>query len=41
MNNHPSSARFWTGALAVGVVLGTFAAILLVGAAATPDWRLW
>lgn len=35
------TARFWTGALVVGVCLATFAAILLVGAAATPDWRLW
>ena len=37
-----SPARFWTQTLAAGlIVAATLAVILLVGAAATPDWRLW
>ena len=37
-----SPARFWIQMLAAGlIVAATLAAVLLVGAAATPDWRLW
>ena len=37
-----SPARFWTQmAAAVLVSVATALLVLLVGAAATPDWRLW
>ena len=35
-------ARFWTQMAAAGLVcVATTLLVLLVGAAATPDWRLW
>lgn len=38
-NHRLSSTAEW--ALVAGITLATLALILIVGAAATPDWRLW